>query len=43
MYRARYRILTRDNSKYSDEKCPAGKTDFRTSGGCYEVRNVIRQ
>ena len=38
-----YRILSRDNRKYSDEKSPAGKTDYHTMGACYEVLNVIRQ
>ncbi|WP_280150563.1 AGE family epimerase/isomerase [Piscinibacter sp. XHJ-5] len=32
-----YRILTPDNRKYSDEKSPAGKTDYHTMGACYEV------
>jgi len=32
-----YRILTVDNQKYSDEKSPAGKTDYHTMGACYEV------
>lgn len=32
-----YRILTRDNKAYSDEKSPAGKTDYHTMGACYEV------
>lgn len=36
-YGAWYRILTRDNQKYSDEKSPAGKTDYHTMGACYEV------
>ena len=36
-----YRILTHDNRKYSDEKSPAGKTDYHTMGACYEVLNVI--
>lgn len=36
-----YRILTRDNRKISDEKSPAGKTDYHTMGACYEVLNVI--
>jgi mannose/cellobiose epimerase-like protein (N-acyl-D-glucosamine 2-epimerase family) len=26
-----------DNRKYSDEKSPAGKTDYHTMGACYEV------
>jgi mannose/cellobiose epimerase-like protein (N-acyl-D-glucosamine 2-epimerase family) len=38
-----YRILTRDNKKYSDEKSPAGKTDYHTMGACYEVLNVVGQ
>jgi mannose/cellobiose epimerase-like protein (N-acyl-D-glucosamine 2-epimerase family) len=36
-----YRILSRDNRKYSDEKSPAGKTDYHTMGACYEVLNAI--
>ncbi|HET7299288.1 MAG TPA: AGE family epimerase/isomerase [Oleiagrimonas sp.] len=40
-YGAWYRILTRDNRKYSDEKSPAGKTDYHTMGACYEVLNVM--
>ena len=40
-YGAWYRILRRDNRKYSDEKSPAGKTDYHTMGACYEVLNVI--
>jgi mannose/cellobiose epimerase-like protein (N-acyl-D-glucosamine 2-epimerase family) len=40
-YGAWYRILSRDNQKYSDEKSPAGKTDYHTMGACYEVLNVI--
>ena len=31
-YGAWYRILTCDNRKYSDEKSPAGKTDYHTMG-----------
>ena len=40
-YGAWYRILHRDNSKYSDEKSPAGKTDYHTMGACYEVLKVL--
>ena len=36
-YGAWYRILSRDNKKYSDEKSPAGKTDYHTMGACYDV------
>lgn len=42
-YGAWYRILSRDNGKYSDEKSPAGKTDYHTMGACHEVLNVVRQ
>ncbi|MGH8679811.1 MAG: AGE family epimerase/isomerase [Burkholderiales bacterium] len=42
-YGAWYRILTRDNRRYSDEKSPAGKTDYHTMGACYELLNVISQ
>jgi mannose/cellobiose epimerase-like protein (N-acyl-D-glucosamine 2-epimerase family) len=37
-----YRILTRDNHKISDEKSPAGKTDYHTMGACYEVLEVVK-
>ena len=40
-YGAWYRILTRDNRKYSDEKSPAGKTDYHTMGACYEVLGLV--
>jgi mannose/cellobiose epimerase-like protein (N-acyl-D-glucosamine 2-epimerase family) len=36
-----YRILDRENRKYSDEKSPAGKVDYHTMGACYEVLKVI--
>ncbi|TCV93883.1 mannose/cellobiose epimerase-like protein (N-acyl-D-glucosamine 2-epimerase family) [Luteibacter rhizovicinus] len=42
-YGAWYRILTRDNRKYDDEKSPAGKTDYHTMGACYEVMALIRR
>jgi mannose/cellobiose epimerase-like protein (N-acyl-D-glucosamine 2-epimerase family) len=32
-----YRILGPDNAKLTDEKSPAGKTDYHTMGACYEV------
>lgn len=37
-----YRILDRRNRKYSDEKSPAGKTDYHTMGACHEVLAVLR-
>ncbi|MDB5748322.1 MAG: N-acylglucosamine 2-epimerase [Massilia sp.] len=36
-----YRILGPDNRKLSDEKSPAGKTDYHTMGACYEVLQVL--
>jgi mannose/cellobiose epimerase-like protein (N-acyl-D-glucosamine 2-epimerase family) len=41
-YGAWYRLLSRENRKYSDEKSPAGKTDYHTMGACYEVLNVVQ-
>ena len=40
-YGAWYRILHRDNRKYSDEKSPAGKVDYHTMGACYEVLGLL--
>ena len=37
-----YRILDRENRKYSDEKSPAGKTDYHTMGACYDVLALLR-
>jgi mannose/cellobiose epimerase-like protein (N-acyl-D-glucosamine 2-epimerase family) len=36
-----YRILSRDNRKYSDEKSPAGKTDYHTMGACHDVLRAL--
>jgi mannose/cellobiose epimerase-like protein (N-acyl-D-glucosamine 2-epimerase family) len=41
-YGAWYRILDRSNRKYSDEKSPAGKTDYHTMGACHEVLHLLR-
>lgn len=41
-YGAWYRILDRQNRKYSDEKSPAGKTDYHTMGACHDVLGVLR-
>ena len=38
-----FRILTRDNRKYDDEKSPAGKTDYHTMGAAYEVIAAMRR
>ncbi|MFZ6753974.1 AGE family epimerase/isomerase [Undibacterium sp. Dicai25W] len=40
-YGAWYRILSHDNQKYSDEKSPAGKTDYHTMGACYDVLKCL--
>jgi mannose/cellobiose epimerase-like protein (N-acyl-D-glucosamine 2-epimerase family) len=37
-----YRILDRENRKYSDEKSPAGKTDYHTMGACHDVLALLR-
>jgi mannose/cellobiose epimerase-like protein (N-acyl-D-glucosamine 2-epimerase family) len=36
-----YRLRTRDNRAYSDEKSPAGKTDYHTMGACYDVLRAL--
>lgn len=38
-----YRILTPENRKISDEKSPAGKTDYHTMGACYDVLRALRK
>ena len=38
-----YRLLTRDNRKLSDEKSPAGKTDYHTMGACHELLALHRR
>lgn len=38
-----YRILDRTNHKYSNEKSPAGKTDYHTMGACHEVLALLRR
>lgn len=40
-YGAWFRILTPDNQKISDEKSPAGKTDYHTMGACYDILKVL--
>lgn len=37
-----YRILSRTNAPYSDEKSPAGKTGYHTMGACYDVLRATR-
>lgn len=36
-----YRILGPDNAKLTDEKSPAGKTDYHTMGACYDVLRAM--
>jgi mannose/cellobiose epimerase-like protein (N-acyl-D-glucosamine 2-epimerase family) len=36
-----YRIRTPDNRAYSDEKSPAGKTDYHTMGACHDVLRAL--
>ncbi|MCS0632162.1 AGE family epimerase/isomerase [Telluria mixta] len=36
-----YRILGQDNRKLTDEKSPAGKTDYHTMGACYDVLHAL--
>jgi mannose/cellobiose epimerase-like protein (N-acyl-D-glucosamine 2-epimerase family) len=36
-----FRIRTPDNRAYSDEKSPAGKTDYHTMGACHDVLEAI--
>lgn len=38
-----YRILDQRNRRYSNEKSPAGKTDYHTMGACYEVIDALRR
>jgi len=38
-----YRILDRANRKVSNEKSPAGKTDYHTMGACHEVLALLRR
>ncbi len=37
-----YRILAPDNAKLSDEKSPAGKTDYHTMGACHDVLRGLK-
>ena len=36
-----YRVLSRSNGKLSDQKSPAGKTDYHTMGACYEAMAAL--
>jgi mannose/cellobiose epimerase-like protein (N-acyl-D-glucosamine 2-epimerase family) len=38
-----YRILDARNRRYSNEKSPAGKTDYHTMGACFEAIEALRR
>jgi mannose/cellobiose epimerase-like protein (N-acyl-D-glucosamine 2-epimerase family) len=38
-----YRILDARNQRYSNEKSPAGKTDYHTMGACFEAIEALRR
>ncbi|MEO7430941.1 MAG: AGE family epimerase/isomerase [Dokdonella sp.] len=38
-----YRILDCENQHYSNEKSPAGKTDYHTMGACHDVIALLRR
>ena len=37
-----YRLLTRENVNTTDEKSPAGKVDYHTTGACYEIVSTLK-
>ena len=37
-----YRLLSRDNVNTTDEKSPAGKVDYHTTGACYEILSCLK-
>ena len=37
-----YRLLSRDNVNTTDEKSPAGKVDYHTTGACYDVVATLK-
>jgi mannose/cellobiose epimerase-like protein (N-acyl-D-glucosamine 2-epimerase family) len=42
-YGAWFRILTRDNRNLTDQKSPAGKVDYHTTGACYEILKTLQR
>jgi mannose/cellobiose epimerase-like protein (N-acyl-D-glucosamine 2-epimerase family) len=36
-----FRLLTRENVNTNDEKSPAGKVDYHTTGACYEILKTL--
>ena len=37
-----FRLLTRDNRNTTDEKSPAGKVDYHTTGACYDILSTLK-
>lgn len=37
-----FRLLTRQNVNTTDEKSPAGKVDYHTTGACYDILAALR-
>lgn len=37
-----FRLLTRDNVNTTDEKSPAGKVDYHTTGACYDIVATLK-
>ncbi len=37
-----FRLLTRANVNTTDEKSPAGKVDYHTTGACYEILKTLK-
>ena len=37
-----FRLLTRNNVNTTDEKSPAGKVDYHTTGACYEILATLK-
>jgi mannose/cellobiose epimerase-like protein (N-acyl-D-glucosamine 2-epimerase family) len=38
-----FRLLTRENLNTTDEKSPAGKVDYHTTGACWEIAGVLER
>jgi mannose/cellobiose epimerase-like protein (N-acyl-D-glucosamine 2-epimerase family) len=38
-----FRLLTRENVNTTDEKSPAGKVDYHTTGSCYEIIATLKE
>ena len=38
-----FRLLTRDNINTTDEKSPAGKVDYHTTGACYAILETLTE